>query len=670
MDAKNTSGENICGKMDSMTKNQKRRRNSSAEVIKFNEDKADSYKTTIKLMSEARKRRLQRLNSEPLSQTKLSGQQDRQEERQGKANSSLAQTCPSVYVSLCEEKQSKNTPRKRNPPDLSENGKNATQSRQSDPSARLLLGTDIVSPRARETFENGSDSLTETDVSEKKDTLDERCDDDNCSQSLCNGYQHDKNSSTITPIDNVFGTGPNEDCNLNRDIRSEGRGRLHSSVHTTGKSLRGLLKQLTCIRKEISSEHECLESEKYAAVSGICQLRDTLVQHIDGFINSITDDANNKFQEALNTKSKEQKLVDSFILEVTNLCQNIGNPKNTRGKSQGQISELVKTAEERCQKINMDIMELREKICKINIRFLPDLKLCKPNSLLQSLEVKVVEEKCFSNYTHEKEIVDSEFSSWVSGDLMETTCITGVACLQDGALVVADSFNQSLKVFDSNFVHQSSINLTTSPWSLAVNGENKILVTLPDFKQICQFSVEDNKLTKELTIEAGGECLGVVDAETEIIISCYDGDIAELIAVNKQGGFSRKSIHHAKDEKCLLKRPNYLQKNNECTVLYVSDADMGLYGISIADLETVVFLHRSAKLLCPLGIGVDNRGHIFVCGGQSHNIHELTPNGELCRIVTTKKQTPSPQYVCVHDYNRTLLASLDSEYGIKVFQLS
>ena len=620
-------------------------------------------------MSEARKRRLQRLNSEPLSQTKLSGQQDRQEERQGRANSSLAQTCPSVYVSLCEEKQSKNTPRKRNPPDLSENGKNAMQSRQSDPSACLLLGTDIVSPRARETFENGSDSLTETDVSEKKDTLDERCDDDNCSQSLCNGYQHDKNSSTVTPIDNVFGTGPNEDCNLNRDIRSEGRGRLHSSVHTTGKSLRDLLKQLTCIRKEISSEHEYLESEKYAAVCGICQLRDTLVQHIDGFINSITDDANSKFQEALNTKSKEQKLVDSFILEVTNLCQNIGNPKNTRGKSQDQISELVKTAEERCQKINMDIMELREKICKINIRFLPDLKLCKPNRLLQSLEVKVVEEKHISN-THKKEIVDSEFSSWVSGDLMETTCITGVACLQDGALVVADSFNQSLKVFDSNFVHQSSINLTTSPWSLAANGENKILVTLPDFKQICQFSVEDNKLTKELTFEAGGECLGVVDAETEIIISCYDGDIAELIAIDKQGGVSRKSMHHAKDEKCLLKRPNYLQKNNEGTVLYVSDADMGLYGISIADLETVVFLYRSAKLLCPLGIGVDNTGHIFVCGGQSHNIHELTPNGELCMIVTTKKQTPSPQCVSFHTYDRTLLASMDSEYGIKVFQLS
>ena len=47
MDAKNTSGENICGKMDSMTKNQKRRRNSSAEVIKFNEDKADHIKLPL-----------------------------------------------------------------------------------------------------------------------------------------------------------------------------------------------------------------------------------------------------------------------------------------------------------------------------------------------------------------------------------------------------------------------------------------------------------------------------------------------------------------------------------------------------------------------------------------------------------------------------------------------
>ena len=667
--------ENKRGKNTTNSRNNNnviKRRNSNADVIKSVEMTEDESRKNI---SKARmNRRLNRLNSEPLSQTKHSVSNDTHKEEQERQD--LSQTCPIVHMSSDVDKQSNVTSRRRSSYDFSTSGNNCLQRRQSEPSSSFLQSSDFVTSQIQGVVETGSDTVPEVcDICESQDSICGYC--ENCKQYLCKGCRekHRKinttKTHTVVCVDNAASDLSDVRCYQNGESRSVYRKDVETfnslSSYSAGRDLRDALKQLSGARKEILSQFDSLEAEKSTILNEIHKFRNNLVQHIDSLVYNAIGGTNSKYLSAFEKITTEKKNIECYIQELTRLCQNIENPKVRHGKSQDQVAELVGKAKERCKEISADTLSLQETLCKMNLHFSPNPKLRALNDSVTSLgEIEIVEERHFDRTIAS---IDSEFSSWVSGDLMETTCIAGIACLQNGAMVIADSYNQALKVFDSNFVHQSSVKLATSPWCLAVTSDNKVIVTLPEVKQACQFSINNNLLKKELTMETEGECLGVVDVVNEIIISCYDGDTAELVAINKQGGISRKSSHHATDKNCLLKRPNYLQINRDCSVLYVSDADMGLYGINVLDLQTVIFRYRPPNLLCPLGVAVDNCGNIYVCGGQSHNIHQLTRSADPHRLVTTKRQTHSPQCISFCAHTNALFVSLDKEYDIKVLQL-
>ena len=266
-----------------------------------------------------------------------------------------------------------------------------------------------------------------------------------------------------------------------------------------------------------------------------------------------------------------------------------------------------------------------------------------------------------------------DISSWYNGDEMTETCITGIVCLDDGRLILADQGNQVIKLFDSEFHPLSSTKLTKPPWGLALTAENKVLVTIPDLRQYWQFRIDGTELQKELAIETESECLGITEVMNEVIVSTYDGKTGALIAISKHGRISRKAFvfyRHGDQTKkdVLLRRPNYLQKSQNCKVLYVSDVDIGLVAVSLSDLRNVLFVYKHTDLRCPLGVDVDHTGYIYVCGLYSHNVHQLTKTGELRKILSNKGLTPSPQCVCLCRHDNTLLLSLDKQYDLKCLQ--
>ena len=97
--------------------------------------------------------------------------------------------------------------------------------------------------------------------------------------------------------------------------------------------------------------------------------------------------------------------------------------------------------------------------------------------------------------------VQDDISAWCSGDEMAETCITGMVCLKDGRLILADQGNQLIKLFDSEFNLLTSAKLPNPPWGLALTADNKALVTIPDLEQYWQFRIKETELRKELAIE-------------------------------------------------------------------------------------------------------------------------------------------------------------------------
>ena len=631
----------------------------------FNDEKDKTLNAPARM-----KRRIKRNNSEPVSETK---QADFFEENR-RRGADLTQTCPTRYLSSDYEEQ--NTTRLKTSETL-KSSKKLSQRRQSAPSSSFLHGSDFVTSVVQDA-ENGSDAVINIcEICAYQDVECGYCKD--CKQYLCKpcceGHRKINTTKSHTLIFTEKVSQDIEFRERSRELQHEiYAGQFQTSKHvdetdcqSIGQDLRKLLKKLSSLRSTKSKQLESLENETNISTNQIQQFKNDLVQHINAWTKISVENASYKHELRRNEAENEKKKLESYIQEITILCRKI-DISRLHGCSQKEISELTADAYERYLEIIADANTLEQKFCEMNLHFSPHPKLCNLKESVASLgDVEFVKENTMPD-TSPAKIEDHEFSSWCPGDKMETTCVTGLACLHDGRLVLADQDNKTLKLFDSEFKHRSRIELPVPPWTVTVTANNKILVTLPELKQFWQFSVEYNDIKKEISMETDRECLGIVEVGDEVIISSYDGDIAELIAISKFGGITSRATYNVLNKNCTLKRPNYIQKSKNSKILFVSDVDMGLLGISICDLQTVLFSYNSSDLLSPLGLAVDAIGNIYVCGLYSHNIHQLTCSGQLIRILTNKQVTPAPQCIGFCGYKNAVIVSLDKQYDLKVLK--
>ena len=608
------------------------------------------------------KRRMKRQVSEPLYQTKHS-ETDKNVDNWTNVNR-LMRTCPLVNAHSDEEKQ---RTRRRSVGNI-RHTEECSETKENDKLSSFHLSSDFISSEVQ----THSDALEQTcDVCDISDLTCGYCQD--CKQRLCKQCCVGHRKINTTKAHTLIFTG-NDDIISNKDKTGD---KTHvRKSETVGKSglrtnSRQLLKRLTTMRSQILEHVVTLESECNAALSDIQELRNTVVHHIDRLMISASDDTKQKHKRISENLSSENKKIETYIEELMILCKEF-DASRLGGKPPTQLAEVVNQAAERYEKIHTEATEICLSFTKLGITFRPNPILLPLTKTINSLgEVDL--ERYVDNTASEIKV--KEFSSWCNGDEMTQTCITGMVCFKDGRLILADQSNRVIKLFDPDFKPLSRAELIVPPWDLALIAESKVLVTLPDLKQCCQFRIEDTDLKKEIAIETESECLGITDIMNEIIISSYDGEAGELTAISKHGGISRKSsvfyMHdHQFKKNIILKRPNYLQKSKDSKVLYVSDIDIGLIGISVSDLCTVLFLYEHTNLRGTIGVDVDSAGYIYVCGIYSHNIHQLTETGILCRTLSTKSLTPFPQCVCFSRHDNALIVSLDKQYDLKVLQFS
>ena len=60
-----------------------------------------------------------------------------------------------------------------------------------------------------------------------------------------------------------------------------------------------------------------------------------------------------------------------------------------------------------------------------------------------------------------------------------------------------------------------------------------------------------------------------------------------------------------------------------------------------------MFRYRHEKLGVSNRCGFDNQGHLYICGKESSNVHQLSKDGHFLRILFNKKDNiASPRGIC------------------------
>ncbi|CAG2221490.1 unnamed protein product [Mytilus edulis] len=227
---------------------------------------------------------------------------------------------------------------------------------------------------------------------------------------------------------------------------------------------------------------------------------------------------------------------------------------------------------------------------------------------------------------------------WITGiQYIPTTNKILVCNRNDNHLYLYDDYGRKIK----------EVPLNTRPWGITLlMGTQSAVVTLPEIKAIQFINIMTFAPAK--TANVGTWCAGITNVSNQLIIGCdgcfkvldASGNLKHTVPVN--GG-----------------RIWYIHACINGTIVY-SDT-YKVYGVTIDGGE--IFKYESEDMDCSEGITTDYNDNIYVAGRDSNDIHQLSLNGELLRIILSKSDgLVKPYALHFRKKARQLYVSFDGKF--------
>jgi hypothetical protein len=199
----------------------------------------------------------------------------------------------------------------------------------------------------------------------------------------------------------------------------------------------------------------------------------------------------------------------------------------------------------------------------------------------------------------------------------EQYMLTGMAVTSDNKLLLCNHLSSRVDIYKDYKTYEDEISLTSRPWCITVVPcTDKAVVTLPHEISIQFINTTNN--TKDNKINIGEWCRGVTVVKDKI----YIGVINKVIILNTDGSLVREIptddinnnlLYNERNDQLLLR-----QKGRLCCI--------NLDGHVIYRYDISGYL----------GLAVDQQGHVYISGRDSHDIHRLSPDGTFRDIVLSE----------------------------------
>jgi hypothetical protein len=196
--------------------------------------------------------------------------------------------------------------------------------------------------------------------------------------------------------------------------------------------------------------------------------------------------------------------------------------------------------------------------------------------------------------------------------------LTDMAVTSDNKLLLCNYHSFRVDIYKDYKTYENDIWFTSGPWCITVVPcTDKAVVTLPDEKSIQFINTTNN--TKDNKINIGEWCYGVtavkdqiyIGGEDKVIILNIDGSLVREIATD---GFNYKLLYNERNHRLLLG-----QDGRRLCCINLDGHDIYRYYISGGR-----------------GLAVDQQGHVYISGHDSHDIHRLSPDGTFRDIVLSE----------------------------------
>jgi hypothetical protein len=195
--------------------------------------------------------------------------------------------------------------------------------------------------------------------------------------------------------------------------------------------------------------------------------------------------------------------------------------------------------------------------------------------------------------------------------------LTDMAVTSDNKLLLCDYSDKKVYIYKDYKTYEDKISLTSQPYCITVVPcTDKAVVTLPRERSIQFINTTNN--TKDNMIDIGEWCYGVTAVKDKI----YIGGVDKVIILNIDGSLVRKIATTGINYNLLYNERNdqlLLRQNGELCCINLDGHVIYRYDISGWR-----------------GLAVDQQGHVYISGLDSHDIHRLSPDGTFRDIVLSK----------------------------------
>ncbi|KAK3109095.1 hypothetical protein FSP39_022910 [Pinctada imbricata] len=201
--------------------------------------------------------------------------------------------------------------------------------------------------------------------------------------------------------------------------------------------------------------------------------------------------------------------------------------------------------------------------------------------------------------------------------------IEGIALLECGQVVLSSSDTNTVELRDPNCSDVlSDLSVQGRPHGLKMTGDTEGAVAVQE-RGLVLFKVQNNQIRKVSEIHANVN-YDFVYHKGRYYIGC--GNKIRLYNRNRNRyNYSRISEISVNNE------VGYMALCDESSLCYTGYGGNSVYCVRMDGAP--VFTYSSQVLRCTVGVTVDSTGFIYVCGYTSRNVHQLSQDGKLQRII-------------------------------------
>lgn len=241
--------------------------------------------------------------------------------------------------------------------------------------------------------------------------------------------------------------------------------------------------------------------------------------------------------------------------------------------------------------------------------------------------------------------------------------LTGICFLPDDVVVITDSNNNKLKMFDQRRQLRYCI-LPTSPYGVTYKVDtDQIIVSLPSSKELAYIS---STLTIEKHVKVLKEYSAVLFDKHEQTLVCtstnpacidilYDDVVIRTLGLTN----NRRPLFAEPEYLALHPKQNILVSDWEKKTLFYVDHKGNVVSTFTGELGI-------NELQCPLGIAIDPNGLIYLADKEAGRIYRFSSNFKFESIVLTQSDHISQPVAMAFDSKGYLFVTENSGY-LKLF---